>query len=318
LIPTVPLLGLSVIALGLFYAAPARFERILARLPGEDFLRMVLMFAPASLLSLVILAVLYAVEAPKAEPAALERTRPAARVAARGAMALPRWAPWALVAISTGALLFSVGAAALSLIAPGRFAALIAPLPGDRYLTPLVRVSPLPTVMLTALAVAYAFGVAGRAAGAVPWPRIDAARVSRIAAGLVLVQAVPMLAISLAALGLYFLSPGRFGRLIGQLAEQEWLRAGLLLAPVTLFTLLLMASLFFSGRPAAAAEGGRAPPAVETRDRQAAPEARPQPDPGWRGEWAPRLATWVLAVGLVFTAVTGTGLLGALFYLLLR
>ena len=59
LVPAVPLLLASVVALAAFYAAPHRFGAWLAKLPGDTYLRTALIFAPASLLAVVVMATLY-------------------------------------------------------------------------------------------------------------------------------------------------------------------------------------------------------------------------------------------------------------------
>src|SRR3989304_3450252 len=59
LVPAIPLLAFSVFALAVFYTAPERFGAWLARLPGDTYLRTALIFAPATLLAVVVLATLY-------------------------------------------------------------------------------------------------------------------------------------------------------------------------------------------------------------------------------------------------------------------
>ena len=64
LVPAVPMLLLSIASLGLFYLAPVRFGEIISRLPGKSLIRTALVFAPATLFAIVVLALLYAVEQP--------------------------------------------------------------------------------------------------------------------------------------------------------------------------------------------------------------------------------------------------------------
>ncbi len=64
LVPAVPMLLLSIASLGLFYLAPVRFGQLISRLPGESLIRTALVFAPATLFAIVVLATLYAVEKP--------------------------------------------------------------------------------------------------------------------------------------------------------------------------------------------------------------------------------------------------------------
>ncbi|MEJ2571866.1 MAG: hypothetical protein P8Y98_15135 [Anaerolineales bacterium] len=49
LVPSVPMLIVSIAALALFYLAPTRFGNLIDRLPGETFIRTALVFAPATL-----------------------------------------------------------------------------------------------------------------------------------------------------------------------------------------------------------------------------------------------------------------------------
>ena len=67
LIAAIPMLLLSSLALIVFYAAPERFDSILARLPGETAIRTILIFAPVTLLAIIVLALLYAFEKPSTE-----------------------------------------------------------------------------------------------------------------------------------------------------------------------------------------------------------------------------------------------------------
>src|SRR4030067_1719518 len=59
LVPAVPLLLASVLALAAFYAAPQRFGAWLSKLPGDTYLRTAMIFAPASLVAGVVLATVY-------------------------------------------------------------------------------------------------------------------------------------------------------------------------------------------------------------------------------------------------------------------
>jgi hypothetical protein len=58
LVAAVPLFGLAVTALGVYAASPGRFEALMERLTQETFIRLGLVFTPAALLSLVLLATL--------------------------------------------------------------------------------------------------------------------------------------------------------------------------------------------------------------------------------------------------------------------
>ncbi|HKY84900.1 MAG TPA: hypothetical protein VJ160_08760, partial [Anaerolineales bacterium] len=67
LLPSALLLLISVVALAAFYTQPTRFNALLARLPGDDLIRTALIFAPATLVAVVVMAVLYANDVPKQE-----------------------------------------------------------------------------------------------------------------------------------------------------------------------------------------------------------------------------------------------------------
>src|SRR4030042_1866026 len=127
LVPAIPTLLLSVLALAAFYLAPERFTALLERLPGTEFLRVALIFSPATLFGVVLLAALYALEPAGPRPAE-EPSVP------RAGMPLPRLLASAALAVSLPLLLLSAAGWVLSFVAPGRFALLVAPLPGTALL----------------------------------------------------------------------------------------------------------------------------------------------------------------------------------------
>ena len=295
LVPAVPMLLGSVAALGLFYLAPVRFGALLARLPGESLIRSMLVFAPATLLAVVVMAFLYAVEEPEAP---LDSLRRAARTFQGGQMArAPFWQALALVLLGAAAVAFliSLAAWALSFLAPGRFAELLAPLPGDRYLRALVPVAPwLILAVLVVLTRVWArFGWRppaegeGEAASAGKW--------FRMAVGGVLLLSLPALGLSLIALAGYALRPARFEAWVARLPLETLLRAGLLFAPLMLFALVVLAGIYLLG----SREGERG---LARRSEGAARQAS--------------LAT--LGAGLIFSASLGLALMGAIAYLLVR
>lgn len=285
LVPTVPALLCSTAALALFYLAPGRFSALLARLPGEDLLRTVLFFAPATLFAVVTLAVLYALE-PAAEPAAAPPAAPLGPSLARrlGALALGAGLP--LLLLSTTAL-------ALAFVVPDRFGPWLARLPAGDLLRRVLPLAPFASLALTALGGA-ALSLA-RAPGTAPGLRLNADRLLRLAAGLVLAAALPWLAAALGALALFRLAPGTFERLAARLPPETLLRLGLLFAPTALLAVVLLATLYLAA-------------GLVERAGQGSPARR----------WAGRAAVALAVAGLTTAAVAALALLAATLVLLLR
>ncbi len=292
LVPTVPMLLLSMAALAVFYAAPTRFGRLIGQLPGEEIIRSLLVFAPATLLGIVILAALYALERPGASTPRPAKARPH-----QGSPPWGRSAAWLLPPIG---LLFlgSVAARLLAFVSPGRWQALLAPLPGDRYLGPLFEAAPW---VLLALMAVLAW-VTWRARGEKSIPVPDQRQAARIGALATLVAALPMLGLSLAALAVFTTAPDRFAKLLTRLTQEAFIRLGLVFTPAALLSLVLLAVLVLSFN-AVGRELDRS--SAVTENRQAAP-------------WRQNLAVWVLTVGLAFSAVLGLGLGGVAVYLVIR
>jgi len=298
LVPTVPLLLASVAALALFYTSPDRFSALLARLPGDDLIRSVLVFAPATLFAIVVLAVLYALDRPVADDApALVKPAPGGR---------PSWsagrvASWALLAPGLPLLVISVGLWLFSFIAPGRFALLLEPLPGDAYLRLGLRAAPW--ALLAVVLPAAAFLMLSRRAQDGPVSRpMDPSRPIRWGVALTLLASLPLLALSLAALGVFLFDPSRFQDLLAHLTQEAFLRLALVFSPAVLLSLVLLAVLFlFFSRPR--------PEAVRVEVLPAEPTlaARRQ-----------TIAVWVLTGGLAGSAVVALGLLGVALYLVAR
>jgi hypothetical protein len=304
LVPSVPMLIVSIAALALFYLAPTRFGNLIDRLPGETFIRTALVFAPATLFAIVVLAALYAVEKPGgAQEAARGETVPArpraATSRARLALGGQRIARSA-VALLVPALLFSVGLWALSFVSPGRFDRLIEPLPGDRFLRPLVGVAPIVLFVLTLAALLFAFGRDER-----KWLENAQERIVRIIVRAVLVLAVPAFLLTLGALMLLIFSPTNVARVIERLPYEEFLRLALAFAPAVLLATVILAVLFLRRSQRELVEGLK-----ETAKWQlAAPEIQ---------SLRARIAPWILVAGLTLTTTLGLGLLGAGVYLLLK
>jgi hypothetical protein len=206
LVPSVPLLLLSVAALGLFYVAPQRFGELLARLPGDQYLRSALAFAPAALLAFVILAVLYALERP--EPEAEAGTLPAGGE--------PAAAEPAGAATPTAAIEFTRPAAPA--------------LPHPAATWKQAAQASAPTV-LPKPSKGAAPAVAAR-------PR-PAFRIST----LLVLLATPAFLLSAVAALLAFIAPDRFWDVLSPLPGQRYLRLAVPLAPVALFGILVVAGL---------------------------------------------------------------------------
>jgi hypothetical protein len=322
LIPSVPLLLLSVAALGLFYVAPERFGELLARLPGDQYLRSALAFAPAALLAFVVLAVLYALERPGPPeeappsstgpavviPAVLEAGPPmavthpvaiadsgAAAASAGSRPAAPRTSPAfrlssTVLMLSTPAFLAAAVAALLAFIAPERFWEVLSGLPGQRYLRAGVPLAPL--ALLAVLVVA---GIT--AAGSAPptWAggrRWLASLMPRLPGTISLGVAALLWLGSLAGLLLFQLRPGLLDRLVDRISAETLLRVQLAFAPVLLLAVVLLAGLSLMGGRVSLRGTGQAA-------RSAA-------------------AVAVLSLGLVLTGLLSLALLAAVAVMILR
>ncbi len=116
-----------------------------------------------------------------------------------------------------------------------------------------------------------------------------------------LVFAVPALLASSAALIAYRLRPERIGDLLARLPFDSLVRVLLILAPPTLFSVVILAVLFLIG---------------SRRERVVEESIDPVDDQG--SPWRAWLATAVLVGGLTLSAFIGLGGLAALAYILLR
>lgn len=303
LIPSVPLLLLSVAALALFYISPNRFGDLISRLPGEAFVRMALVFAPATLFAIVVLALLYAFDRPAEKVARAEPDRgadvPITLSKEGGARSYTRWLARLSLAPAVLALLASTGLWTLSFISPSRFDRLLTPLPGDRYLRPLVPWAPIGLFIVVLLGIYLAYDGRSFTRGV--------ARSSRpvsLAVGIVLVSAAPILLFTMAALGLYYLSPTRFEQVLARLPYEEFTRLVVTFAPAALFALVLLAFLYLQKQRI----GPTQPMEVNTV-RQMGISFQ---------ELRSTSAVWVLVGGLILTAAVGLGLLCVVIYLIVR
>ena len=303
LIPSVPMLLLSVAALALFYVAPIRFGNLIDRLPGEAFIRSALVFAPATLFAVVVLAVLYALDRPAVDVAItkprLRLDKTAAVEVEQRTLAYTRLAARFALAPAVLALLVSTTVWALSFVSPNRFDRLIAPLPGDRYLRPMIPLAPIFFFAAVLLATYISFYDSSRHLGV-----NRASRPVNLAVSLVLVAAVPILLVSLAALGLFYLSPARFESVIARIPYEAFVRLALTFAPAILFAVVLLAYLYLGKR---GVDDATQPTVAKQVRRKSINLHR----------WRSLLARWVLVGGLILTAVVVLGLLVVVIYLVL-
>jgi len=293
LIPAVPGLMISLAAMGLFYLSPARFNKLLAMLPGETILRSLLFFAPTALFAVVLLAVLYAREGGKPEPS---------EAAVSDNPVLVQFAARTGLIAGVPALLGATASLLLSFISPTRFQAFIEPLPGTRYIEKLLPFVPVgllfvvvPSLLVVTNLVSFRRrGKAGRSADNA------AAKFSRSLVLIILVTSVLLLGMAVAALALSYISPPHFDKLLIRLTSEGVIRLGMLFGSSALLALVLISALYLmlrSGR-AAVPEGADGVAAV------------PRTQPGW--------LVWLLSVGLFFTVTSSIALFGVAFYLLVR
>lgn len=296
LIPAVPMLLLSVGTLLLFYLAPTRFGELLSRLPGESFIRSALVFAPATLFAIVVLAVLYAVEKP-AMPASVEVVAKSTTVGGQRRLSL-RAASRFILPLLSAAWLFSLALWSLSFISPNRYERLLDPFPGESYLRSLTPVVPWILFVVVIVSALIAFSQ-DSTVGQRERLGANTRRLIRPAVGAVLASAIPALLGSLAALGLYWLQPERFARLLERLPFDTLVRAAMVFVPPTSFVVVVLASLYLLG----------------TTLRETAAATRPHQ---LRSRTRSDLGMFVLVAGLSLSAALGLGLLGSILYLLLR
>ena len=303
LIPSVPMLLLSVAALALFYIAPTRFGNLIDRLPGEAFIRSALVFAPATLFAVVVLALLYALDRPAMDVAA---TKPRPRLDKTAVVDVEQrtgayTSLVARIALAPAvlALLISTAVWALSFVSPSRFDRLLTPLPGDRYLRPMVPLAPIFFFAVVLLATYFSFHRTTRRLGVT-----RASRPINLAVSLVLVAAAPILLVSLAALGLFYLSPARFESVIARIPYEAFVRLALTFAPAILFAVVLLAYLYLGKK---GVDDITQPTVAKQAQRRAINFQR----------WRSLFALWVLVGGLILTAMIVLSLLGVVIYLVL-
>jgi hypothetical protein len=300
LVPAIPMLLLSVVSLGLFYLAPVRFGEIISRLPGESLIRTALVFAPATLFAIVVLAVLYAVEQPvegrvrTRSPGTDQPTR----------ILLQQTSRWLLTPVVLASIL-SLGLWALSFVSPARFDRLLAPLPGDSYWKPLVPIAPWLLFPLTMLLAYLTFNTAAKEdISTEKGARKRNRSLLDSSVSAILTFALPALLASSAALIGYVLRPERVSSILERLPFDSLVRLILLFAPPTLFAVVVLAVLFLLG---------------SRRERSLDVSSEPvEVSQGAMRRWRASIAMGILVAGLSLSAFLGLGSLGALLYILFR
>jgi hypothetical protein len=252
-----PMLLISGSALAVFYASPERFNNFLARLPGEAAIRTVMIFAPASLVAIIVLALLYAVD-----PGTKEITRPQPAVRIRPKPAPLDWSTqdrrvntgfW-LLALSIPSFLFIVAMRSAGFLSPERFSNLLGRIPGGSLIELIIGPGFLILLLLALLGVLLYSGgreqveVRERSFAHKVRDWIGNIGPERLAVGAVLLFSIPMLVISLLALTGFFLRPTRVLDLLTQLPKEVILRLGLLFVPSSLFIVVVLAVLFLPRR----------------------------------------------------------------------
>jgi hypothetical protein len=125
-----------------------------------------------------------------------------------------------------------------------------------------------------------------------------------LAVSLVLVAAAPILLVSLAALGLFYLSPARFESVIARIPYEAFVRLALTFAPAILFAVVLLAYLYLGKR---GVDDATQPTVAKQVQRKTINLQ----------QWRSSFALWVLVGGLILTAMVVLGLLGVVIYLVL-
>jgi hypothetical protein len=314
LVTAIPLLLLSSLALVVFYAAPTRFESILARLPGEAAIRTILIFAPVTLLAIIVLAVLYAFEKPSVEVTRPQviRSLDAVRepITWFGRFNTQRIAWWILL-LTFAILLFLIPVRAAAFLSPTHFENFLGRFPGEGLWDFIVHSGPVILLLIEAILVLVFVGTRVKPTGGereilLPGMRwLRKVGPTRLAVGVVLAFSLPILLISLTSLIAFFMKTERFLSLIGRLPSEVPLRMGLIFIPASLIIVVSLAVLFLFRQ-----RSGVEMSAAETRSsgRQ-----------GWvRGELVLWYLSWILTWVIGMAGATIVGLVIGVVVLILR
>ena len=320
LIPAVPLLATSVAALAVFYSMPTRFNAWLSRLPGDDLLRTALIFAPATLLAIIVMAVLYANDAPRRDAA--EATHPSRRrrsIQARQRGGMARASLW----VTIPALMMVAATHLAAFVAPDRVDLWLQALPATALFTRLFNASPYIVLAAVAIGLLLGFvpatGSPEELGAARAW---TTARIARLGALLILVPSFALLLLTGAGLVWVSASAERLAWLADRLPAETLLRLGLMFSPAMLLGLVLLAGLYLAA-PGRSELAELPTPALKALPHRArAPlvsERRNQPQAAYESSqhgFRSGLALGVLVVGLGFTALAGMATLVAVIFVL--
>jgi hypothetical protein len=199
------------------------------------------------------------------------------------------------LAVSLPLLLLSAGGWVLSFVAPGRFALLTEPLPGTDLLKSALPYLPFLFLIISIGAVL----VLARGAGRRP---LHAPDVTRWSVRMMMLAALPLLALTLGGLVLFYAQPEWGERLVDKLGVMAFVKLVLVFGPAVLIALVVLASLYL-GRPRIP---GGLPEAIVVQVQDA-----PQPR---RAAWS----SWAFAAGLAASSMMALGVTLAVIYLLLR
>lgn len=168
-------------------------------------------------------------------------TPPTAPARTKGSSPATRLAATLILIPAVPLLVASVAALAMHYTSPARFGQWISRLPGDEVIRIALAFAPATLFAVVVLAFLYARDT-GAAAPARPVPAVPArAATARPIALLTLAIVVPLLVVSVAVLGLSFVSPDRFHQIIDPLPGTFLIRSGVRLAPLALAAVALLA-----------------------------------------------------------------------------
>lgn len=305
LIAALPALLLSLAALALFYISPARFNWLLAHLPGETVIRTLLFFAPVALFAVVLLAMLYSGRDRSAQP-----EEPAADLQAGEEKApIPAQVMARMVLIpSLPLMLLAMSALVMGFVSPERFEEINAAMPGGPYSRILLFFAPIGLLIVIVPSLLLALGwipLGNHAAIGETGKTSVIKRLSRAGVLSIFIPSALLLLLSITIFILSYLKPAYFERLMAHLQAEGVIRLGMLFTTAALMAIVLLSALYLSFRPS-----------YERADLDLNQQTQPalsKPDDSGK-----RLMLWPLAAGLFLTAVMGLALFGVGFYLLLH